>query len=230
MRHPSIPMSPARPRTARWFVCLGILAIATATSAEPPEVARATPEALPVAHTHDLAAYAGRWSRIDDPRQETARVESIEAAVSDLSWIVRRMASGVLQRSAVPPGSVTFEWDGEGLHQRVETSAGSLSRPVRFLGTPETIADASGEPLATEWRLTPSGLEVHWSQAQAFGSTHYRLDPTADSMLVEHRIQVTAIDGVEAIEYRSRFDRNGLPAVSAAARPDQNGDASSDLR
>ena len=214
-------------RLSAWIVLVAIGAAAsvahgdsssTAPSGHAPDAPKSDAATLAAV----LASYAGRWARIDDPAAEAARLESIDEAVSDLAWIVRRMASRVLRRSAVPPGAVQFDWDGDALHQVVESDNGRFSRPVHLHGPPQTLEDKRGEPFTSRWTLTPSGLEVRWTQEQANGTTRYRLVPGTDSMVVEHSIQVTAIDGVDEIAYRNRFGRERLSAVSAgAARTDE---------
>lgn len=174
--------------------------------------------------TRTLASYAGEWSRIESVGSDRGRLESIAAAISDLSWIVRRMASGVLKKTTSPPTDVAFSWDGSALHQIVDGTNGRFKRPVKFGGEPLQLRDSRGEDFLSEWRWTEAGLEIHWTQSQAFGSNLYQLSD--DGLLhVEHRIQVTALDGFQPIVYESTFDRGlptaeipELPAVSSIGR------------
>lgn len=164
----------------------------------------------------DLAAYGGQWSRVADEAADDARLESIDSATGQLSWLVRKMATGVLEKSTEPPGELAFFWDGDALRQRVRGPNGEFDRLVGLDTGPQRTRDPRGEETTIEWRRTADGLEVHWSQAQAFGRNLYRVDEAGQTLLVEHRIQVTAIEGVEEIVYGSRFARLAMPPVSSA--------------
>jgi len=164
-----------------------------------------------------LDAFDGRWQRIADESEDAARLSSIDSALEDLSWLVRRMASGILSKSVTPAGEIAFVWDGEALHQRVQGPNGQIDRPVHFDAGPRQQKDGRGEDTTVEWRRTSEGLEVHWTQSQAFGHNVYRLDSDDQILHVEHRIQVTAIDGVDEIVHSARFERESLPAVSSAS-------------
>ena len=163
-----------------------------------------------------LDAFDGQWQRISDESEDAARLSSIASAIEDLSWMVRKMASGVLSKSVTPAGEIAFVWDGEALHQRVQGPHGQIIRPVRFEDGPLQQQDGLGEDTTVEWRRTSEGLEVHWTQSRAFGHNVYRLDSDDQILHVEHRLQVTAIDGVDEIVHVARFERESLPAVSSA--------------
>lgn len=168
-----------------------------------------------VAADPELAPYGGQWARIVDDAAEEARLERIDKATRELSWLVRKMAAGVLQKSTQPPGELTFFWDGDALRQRVRGPNGEFDRLVGVGTGPQRTRDPRGEETTIEWRRTAEGLEVHWSQEQAFGRNLYRVDEAGQTLLVEHRIQVTAIDGVDEIVYASRFGRLAMPPVSS---------------
>jgi hypothetical protein len=168
-----------------------------------------------VAADPELAPYSGQWARIVDDAAEEARLESIDTATGELSWLVRKMATGVLEKSTQPPGELTFFWDGDALRQRVRGPNGEFDRLVGVDTGPQRTRDPRGEETTIEWRRTAQGLEVHWSQEQAFGHNLYRVDEAGQTLLVEHRIQVTAIDGVDEIVYGSRFGRLAMPPVSS---------------
>lgn len=175
-----------------------------------------------------LAPYGGQWRRRSDEGLESSRILSIETATRELNWIVRRMAAGVLEKSTVPPLEMKFSWDGERLHQEVDGDNGRFLRPVDFDGPPQRQTDERGDPFTSTWVWTPDGLQVNWTQEQAFGSNLYRLDERGQSLVIEHRINVTAISGVAPIVYESRFSRAALPRVAAggtdgtAARPESS--------
>lgn len=178
-----------------------------------------------------LAPYDGAWQRIADASAEAERLASIEAAIADLSWLVRKMASGVLTKTTVPPGEIAFTWDGTGLRQRVRGANGEFDRPIQLERGPSAHKDPRGEETIIEWRRTPDGLEVRWTQSQAFGRNIYRIDDRDETLHVEHRIQVTAIDGIDEIIYASRFGRPALPSVSSSAASAQTAaDGARELR
>ena len=179
--------------------------------------------------SEDLAAFDGAWSRVDSGNGDLDRMESIDSALEDLSWIVRRMASGVLKKSTSPPQDLAFSWDGQALHQVIDGEMGQFDRPVRFGGEPQKLTDNRGEDFTSIWRWTERGLEVHWTQSQAYGSNVYQLRENG-SMDVEHRIHVTALDGIAPIVYGSTFRRIDLPTVSAAGTATAVAAEASELR
>jgi hypothetical protein len=196
-------------------MCSSIVAMAEMPSAEsestPPALARLI-SLTPI----ELAHFSGDWTQIVDERDHESRIESIDSAVSDLSWLVRRMASGVLEKTTVPPEGLTFHWTGEALMQVVDRNDGVMQRPVVLDGQARTVLDHEGTDTITEWHRTSRGLEARWIQERAFGTTRYSLDPADETMHVEYEIHVTALEGVSAISYGSRFARKSLPAVSSA--------------
>lgn len=164
----------------------------------------------------DLSGYEGHWQRIESSKSEAARKTAIEKAVSGLSWIVRRMAGGILRRSTSPPPELQFAWDGERLHQGLADENGGFSRLVELGGELRTLKDSRGVDFASAWAWTGSGLRLRWEQPQAIGNNIYRLDEDAVTLIVEHTINVTAISNIEPIVFLSRFIRTDLPARDAA--------------
>ena len=201
---------------------IGFTAVANAempSFALPQEASNETAEELSIS----LAHFGGEWTQIVDERDHVSRLESIDAAVSDLSWMVRGMASGVLEKTTVPPQGVKFHWTGEELMQVIDRRDGVMHRPVLLDGEVRNAPDHEGTDTRTEWHRTAQGLEVRWAQERAFGTTRYSFDPTDETMRVDYEIHVTALDGVSPISYGSRFARKSLPKVSAAA-PAQRSD------
>jgi hypothetical protein len=164
-----------------------------------------------------LSAFDGHWIRIHDEQDHSHRLSKIETAISDLSWVVRGMASRVLKKSTIPPDKIIFSWDGHQLHQIMGEDNTQFARPVKLDGDPKTLTDSRGEAFSSHWEWTDSGLRVSWVQDQAYGSNLYRVDEKNQALLVEHRIHVTAISNIEPIVYRSSFGRALLPAVPAAS-------------
>lgn len=165
-----------------------------------------------------LSPYDGHWQRIEDSDHEQERLQNIEASMAELSWIVRKMAAGVLKKSTVPPVEMRFTWDGQQLLQTTEGQNGNFERPVVLDGEPIQLTDARGEDFTSQWTWTERGLQVSWKQHQAYGTNVYSIDPEDRTLRVEHMIKVTAISDIAPIVFRSRFSRNAPPHVSASAR------------
>jgi hypothetical protein len=196
--------------TLSWFVACGLISalLLFPTSASP----ASDPSDSPAV---DLSGFEGHWRRIEASESDLAREDAIETAVQRLSWIMRRMASGILRKSTAPPAELQFAWDGERLYQGVADENGGFARLVELDGELITLKDGRGVDFASAWAWTGEGLRVRWEQHQANGNNVYRLDEDAQSMIVEHTINVTAISNVEPIIYLSRFNRTDLPARSA---------------
>jgi hypothetical protein len=164
----------------------------------------------------DLSSFEGRWRRVEVSESDAARESAIEKAIKGLSWIVRKMASGVLRKSTAPPPELQFAWDGEQLHQVIVDKNGEFSRLVELGGDLRILKDHRGVDFSSAWTWTDQGLRLRWEQHQAIGNNVYRLDDDARSLIVRHTIIVTAISNVEPIVFLSRFDRTNLPARPAA--------------
>lgn len=210
------PLGAARPARSRRFVPLAA-SLACVLLATSPGTAQAESSPLtPTALADRLAAFDGVWQRIELPDEDHARLASIDRAIDDLSWILRKMAGPVLRNSTAPPPKLDFFWDGERLYQRVEINGDRDIRPVELGTEPVERLDPRGEPFVSQWAWTAEGLQVQWEQRQARGTNLYRIDPRDQSLRVRHLIQITALDDVSPIEYSSRFRRTPLPSVSAA--------------
>ncbi|HEB89155.1 MAG TPA: TetR family transcriptional regulator [Deltaproteobacteria bacterium] len=158
----------------------------------------------------DLSIFEGHWQRIEDPALDEERVSAIERALSGLSWIVRRVASGILRKSTVPPDELQFSWTGEALEQEVKGVEGPEKRPILLDGQRRRALDARGVPFASTWDWSEEGLRLHWEQHQATGNNLYRVAERGDLLVVRHTIQVTALSDVEPIVFESRFIRDDL--------------------
>ena len=163
-----------------------------------------------------LADLDGRWRQLESGPDESDRLKAIDTAVESLTWVVRKMAGGVLRSTTAPQPMLHFVWDGARLHERVRGKRGAEARPIVPGAGPVSAIDSRGEAFEGAWLWTPEGLRFSWRQHQAYGANLYRLDEAKRELTVDHAIHVTAIDGVRPILYRSRFAKDGLPAVSAA--------------
>lgn len=166
-----------------------------------------------------LVDFDGRWIQRDADFDANARRTAIDAAIEPLSWVVRKMAGGVLHATTKPDPTVHFVWDGERLHQRLTGQRGTTTRLVEPGAPATTGQDSRGEPFEGRWVWTRDGLAFEWKQHQAFGTNLYRVDPARHELTIDHSIHVTALEGVRPILFRSRFREADLPAVSAAGDP-----------
>lgn len=168
-----------------------------------------------------LADLDGRWRQIDSEVATKDRIAAIDSAVEPLSWVVQKMASGVLRSTTAPRATLDFVWDGMRLHERVPGKDDIVEVRLIDPGSAHFKAvDSRGESFEGAWDWTTDGLQFRWRQHQAHGANLYRMDRGKRTLTVEHTIQVTALDGVKPIRYRSRFAKVALAAVSAPGAPD----------
>lgn len=198
-------------QTLSWFVACGLISTLSLLPVSASLAADVGDSAAV-----DLSGYEGHWQRIEASEAEVARKTAIEKALSGLSWIVRRMAGGILRRSTTPPPELQFAWDGQRLHQGLADENGGFSRLIELGGEPRTLKDSRGVDFDSAWAWTGSGLRFRWEQHQATGNNIYRLDEDAQKLIVEHTINVTALSNIEPIVFLSRFSRTDLPARAAA--------------
>ncbi len=198
-------------QTLSWFVACGLISTLSLLPVSASLAADVGDSAAV-----DLSGYEGHWQRIEASESEVARKTAIEKALSGLSWIVRRMAGGILRRSTTPPPELQFAWDGERLHQGLADENGGFSRLIELGGELRTLKDSRGVDFASAWAWTGSGLRLRWQQDQATGNNIYRLVEDGETIVVEHTIKITALSNIEPIVFLSRFSRTDLPARSAA--------------
>jgi len=169
-----------------------------------------------------LADLDGRWRQIEADVATKDRIASIDSAVEPLTWVVEKMASGVLRSTTAPRATLDFVWDGKQLHERVPGKNDVVeARRIEPGAGHFTAVDSRGESFEGAWDWTADGLRFQWRQHQAFGTNLYRMDGNKRTLTIDHTIQVTALDGLRLIAYRSRFAKDALPIVSAAGGPDE---------
>ncbi len=164
-----------------------------------------------------LADLDGRWRQIEDPGSTQARLRAIDSAVEPLTWVVRKMAAGVLRSSTAPRPTLDFIWDGNRLHERVPGQHRIETRLIEPGADPFRAMDPRGEMFEGAWDWTSDGLRLRWQQHQAHGSNVYRMSLDRRTLIVDHEIQVTALSGLRPIAYRSRFAKDDLPTVASGA-------------
>jgi hypothetical protein len=221
----TVSMRSCRPIQSRILVfVLGMLVVSAATLlVAPVQVgfaadANATMGSEKAPASTELLAFEGTWKKVEDPKDEEDRVSAIDRAIRGLSWIVRKMATGVLNRTTAPALQLEFVWDGERLHQTLEGKDGPVVRPIEIDGESLDFEDDRGVPFTSNWTWIGDGLQVTWKQHQAYGSNVYRIDEESQTLRVEHMIQVTAISNIDPIIFYSRFNRSQSPSLSAATR------------
>ncbi len=162
-----------------------------------------------------LADLDGRWRLLESAADTRDRMLAIDFALEPLTWVVRKMAGGVLRSSTAPRSKLHFVWDGERLHERVPGEQRVETRLIAPGAAGFTAVDHRGESFEGAWDWTSDGLRFRWRQHQAYGTNLYRMDPDKRNLTIDHSIQVTALDGLRPIAYRSHFAKDSLPAVSA---------------
>jgi hypothetical protein len=163
-----------------------------------------------------LAELDGQWRLLESDSDRRARMLAIDVAVEPLTWVVRKMASGVLRSTTAPRPILLFVWDGDRLHEQVPGKGRIETRLITPDAVEFTAVDHRGEAFEGVWDWTSEGLRFRWRQHQAYGENLYRMAPDKRNLTIEHTIQVTALDGLRPIAYRSRFAKDDLPAVSTA--------------
>jgi hypothetical protein len=98
---------------------------------------------------------------------------------------------------------IGFSWDGAQLLLRQKRRANDERTTAVVLRDPP----AADEPRDGDWYWADGGLRGSWVRSEARGSSSYRLDPISETLLVEQRIEITALDGVEPIVFELRFGR-----------------------
>ena len=175
----------------------------------------------------ELAVYDGDWSQLDSEQDRAARIEAIEDAIDDLSWVLRTMAGPMLRNTTAPPPRMQFVWDGQHLEQHIFEPEGPRVRTIELGRESKDGRDAQGETLDATWHWTGDALRLNWAQHQAHGYNIYRVDPSTGTLIVKHMIQITAVSDVGPIVYESRFERQGLPTVAADRPSDRSADRAS---
>lgn len=163
-----------------------------------------------------LAELDGQWRLLESESDLRARMLAIDLAVEPLTWVVRRMASGVLRSTTAPRPTLRFVWDGERLHEQVPGKGRIETRLITPDAAEFTAVDHRGEAFEGVWDWTTEGLRFRWRQHQAYGENLYRMASDKRNLTIDHTIQVTALDGLRPIAYRSRFAKDALPAVATA--------------
>jgi hypothetical protein len=163
-----------------------------------------------------LADLDGQWRLLESESDLRARMLAIDVALEPLTWVVRKMAGGVLRSTTAPRSTLLFVWDGERLHERVPGKQRVETRLIAPGAAEFTAVDHRGDSFSGVWDWTSEGLRFRWRQHQAYGANLYRMDPDKRNLTIDHSIQVTALDGLRPIVYRSRFAKDALPAVSTA--------------
>jgi hypothetical protein len=164
------------------------------------------------AESTDLAPFGGDWLRVT-AEQDRGRLRSIDAALADLSWVTRTMAGPILRRTTVPPERYVFEVDAGGI---ALGERGREPRPLALDGSERQFQGERGAVTTSAARLDDA-IETRWQTEQAHGSNTFRVDQDGNTLIVKSVLQITAISGVEAITYETRFART--PAVSSPPEP-----------
>lgn len=157
------------------------------------------------------ASFAGRWQRVGADEDEVTRLASIEAAFAEASWMLRSVGVRMLGSKTVPPSEYRFSLEREDTLIMDNSKRG----PWRWVldGKERTATSPGGETTAAA-KLVDGALESTWAQERARGRNVYRLEDDGRTLVIDHTIEVTAVEGVKPIHYRARFQK--IPAVASA--------------
>lgn len=199
---PAVPPTAAAPRG----LLLGMCAIFVAAPA--PSLAETSPAA-------ELSVFHGAWQRVAVEEDDKNRLSAIDSAVAGLSWLTRKMAAPILRATTSPPALYEFVVSEPAL---LFAERGEPPQPLPLDGTERRGEGPRGE-FSAHSRLIDGAIETEWIVADARGSNRYTLTDGGETLLVEHSIEVTALEGVEKFAYQTRFQRT--PAVASAGPPDE---------
>jgi len=158
-----------------------------------------------------LSDFAGAWTRIAIDEDESHRIAAIRASIAGLSWITQQFARPILESTTEPPVGYDFAVDGGELRM---APRGEPLRTLPLNGSRDAADGPRGRFTRTA-RVVDGAIETHWEQSEATGRNVYRVDRDG-TLVVDHTIHVTGLEGVETIQYRSRFRR--APDVASPAR------------
>lgn len=193
------PRSPLRLSRGLWAPLLVTILASTLGAGSPP--------------AESLVGFQGHWRRIgSDPQEERLRV--IEAAIADLSWVMRAVAGPVLRKATVPPEQYVFEVDASEFRMG---SRGREPRPLALDGRERAVDGDRGRVEISSQRLA-TGIRTTWRTSQAHGWNTFELEDGGKQLAVKSTLIVTAISDVDPIAYVEYFGRvpEGSPDLPAA--------------
>lgn len=147
-------------------------------------------------------SFNGRWHRVT-PDEDGGRLSAIDAAVADMSWLMRGVAAPILRRSTVPPPRYLFELIPAGIAM---AGREPVPRPLVLDGVERRVESDRGAVIVSAVQLEDA-IETRWKTSQAHGSTTFRLADSGATLVVENVMQITALSGVQPIRYEARFAR-----------------------
>ncbi|GEM_PF-6175932 len=155
----------------------------------------------------DSDPFLGRWVRTENRALESDRLERLEHALSGLNWLTRKTAGSVLKRTTTPPDRIVFVRDGAHLKQIVSGRNGETSRVVRLQPATAASSTETSTDATFSWRRVEMKLILDWKRHQANGKNTYHVDPASGILHVTRELQVTAIEGIDPIRFRSQYRR-----------------------
>ena len=158
-----------------------------------------------------LMPFAGAWTRVEIESDDERRLSAIDRAVAGLSWMTRQVVAPILKSSTAPPAAYEFVVEADRVWMR---PTGEALRALPLDGSSDS-GDGPRGRYTRSARVVDGAIETRWQQSDATGSNRYRVvDGTL--LVVEHTIHVTRLEGVDPIQYESRFRR--APDVASAPR------------
>jgi hypothetical protein len=129
-----------------------------------------------------MSRFAGRWVFAGDVAERQARIDAIEATVSQMSWIARGTARKRITTSTPIHQQYLFEVDGSTVTIGEDDFEG-FSTP--WDGTPVEISRNRGGPATLTRSVDQGGLRAHWQQKKGAGTEIYRVAADGVTMTVE---------------------------------------------
>jgi hypothetical protein len=128
-----------------------------------------------------LTNLEGRWVFAGDGSERQARLDAIEATVSQMAWVARGIARKRITASTPIHDHYVFTVD-TGTLTISEDAFKGFTTP--WDGTPVEISKQMGGPAILTREFTDEGLRSHWQQKKGAGTEIYRTAADGRTMIV----------------------------------------------
>ena len=128
-----------------------------------------------------LTNLEGRWVFAGDESERQARLDAIEATVSQMAWVARGIARKRITGSTPIHDHYVFTVD-KGTITIAEDAFKGFTTP--WDGSPVEISKQMGGPATLTREFTDEGLRSHWQQKRGAGTEIYRAAPDGATMTV----------------------------------------------
>jgi hypothetical protein len=128
-----------------------------------------------------LTNLTGRWVYVGDDAERQARLDAIEATVSQMAWIARGIARKRITASTPIHDQYIFTVD-EGTITIAEDDFPGFTTP--WGGTEVEIPKDKGGPAVLTRQFEEAGLRSHWQAKKGAGTEIYSVAPDGATMTV----------------------------------------------